>query len=188
MAMGKLILCSNTRKLKLWSKYDQVIVLDHPGARHLWRYEFSRIKVPFNIQKTKSYESLLDLAKISKKSCIFIPGGNTFDLINSLDIEILKSIILKALSNGIDVVCESAGAIICGSDIRSAIIPAEGADSNDCGTRKLKTMSLIDLVVFPHYLEKNNKQIGLFLIENKKLGLLIKENELISFNLKELKK
>jgi cyanophycinase-like exopeptidase len=186
MKPGKLILCSNTKKLDLWSKYDQVVVFDHTGARHIYRYEFSKIRKPFNVQKTTSYESLLDLSRTSKNSCIFIPGGNTFDLINVLDVKILKEMILLALKEGTDVVCESAGAIICGSDIRSAIIPSEDADTNDCGVQRLETMSLLSFVIFPHFVKSNSTQISSFLKNHKKIGLMIAENESFKFLLKEL--
>lgn len=90
-------------------------------------------------------------AELAEADLLFVGGGNTFQLAKHVKEHDFENALLQFVANGGDYYGGSAGAVIAGSDIRTAA----GMDANDVELADLQGLSLVkNLAVLPHYSER----------------------------------
>lgn len=179
-----LILCSNTKKRPtIFANYSDIIVFKHRGCRVVTEKEFVH-RLDKVLTFAHSFKKLAELYSVPRfgKACLFIPGGNTYNLINCIDNRFFRRLVIYCFNNDIDIVAESAGAIIFGANIDPARIPEEGADTNDCKTTKKAGLGFLPKVIFPHWQEKYQMEVVKYLLDKNLEGITIKEGEIKTFD------
>ncbi len=100
----------------------------------------------------------------SKYGVIYVCGGNTFTLLKYAKESNLKSSIEKLLDRGGVYVGVSAGSIIAGPSIASAVV---NGDENYIELKDLAGLNLTNTIIYPHYNDnKGDEEIKKFEIEN----------------------
>ncbi|MBU3904626.1 MAG: Type 1 glutamine amidotransferase-like domain-containing protein [Nanoarchaeota archaeon] len=107
------------------------------------------IKV-LNLDHKVSYE------EISDYDVIFVSGGNTFYLMQKVRESGFDEIIKQFVKNGKVYVAVSAGSVIAGPNIEIAGIGPAG-DKNDVGLKDLTGLKLTNIIIYPHFTEKDRK-------------------------------
>jgi dipeptidase E len=114
----------------------------------------------------KSYD---DLAVFDT---VYVMGGNTFKLLYQLRKTGFLEHLSRFIKSGRVVYGISAGAIILGKDIQTALIGTE-ADKNEVGLRNLEGLNLLNgYNVHPHYDPANDESLFDHLRKNKSTSLL----------------
>lgn len=127
---------------------------------------------------------------ISDADFIYLSGGNTFFLINQLNVTGAGATIKKMLTQGAVIVGESAGAIVCGPDLK--YIEPMDSIPEDVSLCNFAGLGLIDAYIVPHYLEQpflkasqqivtNNPHLPLQLLKNNEM-LVVKDAEIKRFS------
>jgi len=108
--------------------------------------------VEFNIAKHESFVNfpLYDI--------YYVCGGNTFYILDRMRKAGVDRILVKAARNGKFYIGVSAGSIISGPDIEVARL----GDSNDVNLGDLTGLKLTNLIITPHYNQKEEKDIEKF--------------------------
>lgn len=88
-------------------------------------------------------------------SVVYVCGGNTFYLLNKIREVKFDSVLNKLMQNGVLYVGASAGSLVVGPNIN---IP-DYSDTNDICISDFNGLNITDIVVVPHYLEKQKERI-----------------------------
>ncbi len=183
-------------KLFLEQIDSQKTILYIPVAMeaHVYSYDecFEWIKSvykPYGIEKIEMCTELNEIELGSQYTAVFIGGGNTFKLLKEIKESGFDLKLISYLENGGLVYGGSAGAIICGKSIESALF----LDKNDIGLTDLSGLNLLDdNDVFCHYNDKSdendfikNYSRGLYILYEES-GLFVNENTISSIG-KEFK-
>lgn len=89
---------------------------------------------------------------------VYVCGGNTFEILNSLRKNKLDLLIEKILLNNGVYVGVSAGSIIVGPSIKIAGWGSEG-DLNNIGLKNLGGFCFVDFSLYPHYRDELKKEV-----------------------------
>ncbi len=145
--------------------------------------------IPFNFsnfimwtEKELEGKTLKDFEQFSG---VYIGGGNTFKLLKVLKELGIFEILKKLVEKNIPIYGGSAGAIILGKTISSAI----GYDENEVSLKDLSAMNLLnDYDVWSHYVERQNNEIKEYMSKYnlskvfaipEDAGLYVTENEVV---------
>lgn len=99
------------------------------------------------------------------KNVVVVHGGNTFFLMKHVRKSGFDRVIKEFVERGGLYVGISAGSMIAGSNIDSAIL--EEGDENSVGLTDMTGLNFVDLIISPHYKEADEQAIVEF---EKKLG------------------
>ena len=117
---------------------------------------FQKTYQPYGLRHVEMCTDLSSIQNLSQYTAIFIGGGNTFKLLNTIKNSRFDSKLLEYLNNNGLVYGGSAGAIIFGSSIKTA----EYADVNSVGLNDLSGLNLTGgKDIFRHYSHKDNQYI-----------------------------
>ncbi len=96
-----------------------------------------------------NYEKVIDF---SYYDIIYVIGGNTFYLLKELREKQLDSKIIKAINNGVIYIGSSAGSIILGKSIETAL----PYDENWVKLEDFKGLNIVDGIIIPHANRKSD--------------------------------
>ena len=93
---------------------------------------------------------------------LFIPGGNTFHLLDFMQKHDLLNAVHRFLAQGGHIFGGSAGAVILGVDIEICDVKNGGLDENDIGLEDTSALGLLGrCVVYPHFQGVDTEQHGI---------------------------
>jgi len=148
---------------------------------HIFSYDecFSWFKATYEKYGIKNIEICTDLNSmhtINHYTAVFIGGGNTFKLLNEIKESKFDDKIMDFLHRGGLIYGGSAGAIIFGKTIKSALY----ADDNNVGLKDLYGLNISrDKDIFCHYSDKDNEFIKSY---DNDLYILYEESGLFIHN------
>lgn len=114
--------------------------------------------IEFNIAKHESF------INFPEYDIYYVCGGNTFYILDRMRKTGVDKILIKAVKNNKFYIGVSAGSIIPGPDIEVAGL----GDPNDVNISDLTGLKLTNLIVTPHYNQKEEKDVEEF--KNKRKG------------------
>jgi dipeptidase E len=171
-------------------KNKRLLFLPQAVAPRLWSYErayywLRKNPVLHNV-KIRMWKSLegRSYSELDGFDTIYLMGGNTFQLLHQLQKTGFLQKLYEFIQSGRIVYGISAGAIVLGKDIRTALIGKE-ADKNTVGLRNLDGLDLLNgYNVHPHYNPINDKELFEhlqerhvpFLAISEKSGVYVKNN------------
>ena len=128
---------------------------------------FRKTYAKYNLNNIEMQTDLKKIKDLNKYKAIFIGGGNTFKLLKEVKESSFDQKITEYLNNGGFVYGGSAGAIIFGKTIKTAI----HADKNNVNLKDLTGLNLLNgYDVWCHYNENNDKN-DIMKLSNKTLVL-----------------
>ncbi|MCB2291549.1 Type 1 glutamine amidotransferase-like domain-containing protein [Clostridium sp. CS001] len=92
---------------------------------------------------------------LDKISVVYVCGGNTFYLLNKIREVKFDSVLNKLMQSGVIYVGASAGSLVVGPNIN---IP-DYSDSNDICISDFNGLNITDIVVVPHYSDRQKEII-----------------------------
>ena len=127
---------------------------------------FRETYAKYNLNNIEMQTDLKKIKSLGEYKAIFIGGGNTFKLLKEIKESNFEKTLKDYLNNGGFVYGGSAGAIIFGKTIETAI----HADKNNVNLKDLTALNLLEgYDVWCHYDEKQEKEI--LKLNNKTLVL-----------------
>ncbi len=113
--------------------------------------------IEFNIAKHESF------VNFPEYDIYYVCGGNTFYILDRMRKTGVDKILIKAVKNNKFYIGVSAGSIIPGPDIEVAGL----GDHNDINLEDLTGLKLTNLIVTPHYNQKEEKDVEEFKAKRK---------------------
>jgi len=108
-----------------------------------------------------------DLVNVFKdKDLIYVRGGNTFELLDSVRNSGFDSLLPKLLESGVIYASSSAGSILPGPSIEIADNDF-APDYNSVGLKDMTGLGLVDFAIFPHWEERWRQKLNLLKSERK---------------------
>lgn len=114
--------------------------------------------IEFNIAKHESF------VNSPEYGIYYVCGGNTFYILDRMRKTGVDKILIKAVKNNKFYIGVSAGSIIPGPDIEVAGL----GDKNDVNLKDLTGLGLTNVIITPHYNQKEEKDVEEF--RNKRKG------------------
>jgi dipeptidase E len=134
---------------------------------------FSKTYSEYGIHKFDMWTDLQEKKLSNEYAGVFIGGGNTYKLLNTLKETKFDKELIKFLNNGGVIYGGSAGAIIFGKTINSA----KHADKNIVNLKDLKGLNLLNNKdVWCHYKETDDELIDFY---DNELYILYEESAII---------
>lgn len=137
----------------------------HKEKNQYSQLAFSQLK-SLEFETVEFYDFEEDLKKdLSSYDVIYVCGGNTFKLMKFAKNADFKKDIEALLQRGGAYIGVSAGSLIVGPSIKlaSEVHP----DINEVDLTDFEGFNILDITVFPHYLEEFEEEIKLFEKRNK---------------------
>ena len=141
---------------------------------------------PFGIREIEMFTDLLVIPDdiIESYSAVYIGGGNTFQLLDELREKNAIGKLLNFAHHGGCIYGGSAGAIILGKNINTALHD----DPNDIGLKDLTGLNLTnDYVVWCHYHLNQDAEIINYVIERSEKLIAIPEASAVAYDLDSFK-
>jgi peptidase E len=172
----------------------QILIIPWASEEEEYEDVFERIEHCFENKKIKSFEMASNpqeytWEKLKSYDALMIEGGNTFQLIKSIRETSFNSILKKyATETNKLIYADSAGAILLGSDVKTAFLGEDGDEDH----HKLQDYRGLDLIepwsVHAHYEPDDWEQLENLLYEDgnpiialaEPAGLLYEDGKLIS--------
>ncbi len=129
---------------------------------------------PLNISDITMWTDLSEhkARELDKYAAVYIGGGNTFALLAEMQASGFDRHLKKYIQRGRPVYGGSAGAIVLGSDIRTA----QHFDRNDAGLLETKGLDLVQgHAIWPHYRSSHDNMINLFVLRYQQPVLALPE-------------
>ncbi len=149
---------------KLDEKFASLLDLSKPliyipnamdGKKHDSALEWLKSTMnPLDVVNIKMWNDLKIDEEISSIAGIYIGGGDTVKLLNEIRMSIFSDYLISAVQQDIPVYGGSAGAIILGSDIRTAP-EANQLNAKDASGMKI----LLDYSIFCHYNDNQTETV-----------------------------
>ncbi|MBI5065143.1 Type 1 glutamine amidotransferase-like domain-containing protein [Candidatus Woesearchaeota archaeon] len=113
--------------------------------------------------KTLNLDNPIKYTEIKDYDVLYVCGGNTFYLLKKVRESGFDKIIIEFVENNKLYFGVSAGSILVCQNIEIA----SPGDENDVNLRDLKGLNLVDVIVSPHYCEKERKDVEKFKKKSK---------------------
>lgn len=108
--------------------------------------------------ETLNLDHKISFEEVNGFDVIYVCGGNTFYLLQKVREAGFDIITKHFLEKGGIYVGASAGSIIVGPDIEIAGF----GEKNDTGLKDLTGLHLVDMTIFPHFIDKDRQKVGEF--------------------------
>lgn len=153
-----------------------------------------RIEYSFENKKIESFELVIypeemDWETLNSYDALMIEGGNTFQLINAINKTSFFALLKRfALNTNKSIYADSAGAILLGSDVKTAFLGEDG-DKDHHKLQDYRGLDIIDpWAIHAHYEPEDLKQLENLLYDSgnpiialaEASGVLIEDGKMIS--------
>lgn len=125
-----------------------------------------------------------DISKLNEGQILYVCGGNTFQILKLIKDKGLFLPLQERIGRGDFYFGISAGSIICCPDISIAEFGynEQERDRNEDGLSDFNAFNAVPFYIFPHYNEKEEKELQRFYSEKKKAVIGLNDDQALAVN------